>query len=196
MKTVIVSKATLFSTLFTRDMLVELAVSAKFYSKEAAEEMADKPLNKPSKTMADLAAPRLRTALEQKFSQSASKDAYNAGNMEWELESAPEPEVKPEPKPAPDLDINDAGKNAKGKKTASKLTGAYVVAKKASSPSITGGDTGKWEIWQHIWTCRSFEEYFAKAPAKAQKKSGTIITAASEMSYAVRSGFVQPVVAG
>ncbi len=55
-----------------------------------------------------------------------------------------------------------------------------------------GGDAGMWEIWQHIWNCTSFEDYFAKCPAKGIKSGGkgSAISASSEMNYAVRSGFI------
>lgn len=197
MNTVLVSKDSLFSNLFDCHMLIELAVSAKFYSKEAATDMAYKPLSKPSKVLEGLVCPRIRTALVQKFSQSTYKDSFNAGTMTWDLESAPSPKPEAKAPEAPEMDISSAGKNSKGTKRASKLSGAYVVSKRTKVGGPTnGGDEGMYEIWKHIWNCLSFEEYFAKAPAKAQKKSGTIITAAGEMNYAVRSGFVTPVVAG
>jgi hypothetical protein len=181
-KTLSVTRDAILSADFTRDMLVELAVAHCGYAANTANELADKTLSKPSKLMAGLDCQKLRTVLCQKLEQVAG---FTDGKFTHTF-------VCLKADPEPDLDINAAGKNTGGAARSSKLSGAYYVAKKSTSASVSGGDEGKWAIWQHIWNCSSFEEYFAKCPPKSTKKSGTIISAASEMNYAVRTGMIVP----
>lgn len=194
MQTRAVTQAELFSANFTRAMLIELAVGCGFYSQEASEKLADQNLSKPSKTMAGLDCPKLRTILDKKLHDAPEDDFghYKTGEMDYDFNCLP------------DLDIGNAGKNTKRerkekpegdtKPRATKLTGAYEIVKQTKSGTATnGGDEGMYEIWKHVWECRSFEEYFAVCPKKAVKRSGTVVTAASEIGYALRSGFIRQI---
>lgn len=188
MQEVTITKSALFSAAFTRDMLLEVAVKLCGYSMEAAVKLADSKLAKPSKLMAGLEAAKLRTVLDQKLSQSPDEEygeLYRTEALTWEFECLP------------DLDIGNAGRNTKrntggatGAKRASKLSGAYEVVKKAGNAEA---DEGKWAIWQYVWNCVSFEEYFAHAPAKSVTKTGRVISASSEIQWAVKSGWIKPI---
>jgi hypothetical protein len=192
MQTRSVTQSALFSTAFTRDMLIELAVGCQFYSAEAATKLADQQLSKPSKTMANLDCAKLRTVLDKKLHDAAEEDFghYKTGEMDFDFNCLP------------DLDIGNAGRNTKRERKAadpsapkvarSTLAGGYQVAKRPASPSVNGGDEGKWEIWQHVWNCVSFEEYFAAAPAKAvTTKTGRVVTASSCIHWALKSGWIK-----
>lgn len=187
MQTRSVTQSALFSAAFTRDMLIELAVGCEFYTLEAATKLADATLSKPSKTMANLDCAKLRTVLDKKL-HDAPEDQfghYKTGEMDFDFQCLP------------DLDIGRAGANTK-RQTAdkgdkaprqpkSKLSGAYRTVKKAGNAEA---DAGKWEIWQHVWNCASFEEFFAAAPVKAVTKTGRVITASSEINWALKSGWI------
>lgn len=67
MKTILVTKDALLSTIFNRDMLIELAVGTGAYELKGATQMADAKLSKPSKLIAGLDCPKLRTTLIQKL---------------------------------------------------------------------------------------------------------------------------------
>jgi len=76
-------------------------------------------------------------------------------------------------------------------KTRSKLTGAYTVLKRGLQAPA---DSPKWEIWTPIYECTTFEEVFAKAPAKVVKGK-TIATPATELAWALKKGWIAPVTA-
>lgn len=99
------------------------------------------------------------------------------------------------PDEAPADDISKAGANktrtSGTRKTSGALKGAYRVAKQGLKCTVEQ-DPEKYALWQHVWNSTSFEQYFAAAPAKAITKTGRIITAASEMAWAVKSGWVVP----
>lgn len=180
-KTITVTRDTILTADVTRAMLIELATRQCGYAGNIAAELADKTLSKPSALLKKLDCQKLRTVLIQKLEQVAG---FNEGKFTFAFTC-----LKADPD---DMDIGKAGANNGGsRKTSSKLTGEYHVARRTTNESSNGGDAGKWEIWEHIWNCTTFEEFFAKAPAKAQKKSGTIITPASEMNYAIRSGMIK-----
>jgi len=191
MQAIIITKDTLFSESVTCAMLREMAVKLFSMSDEAVEKLMAEPLTKGTKHMKELTCAKLRTILATKLGNSADDEygeLWRKGELEVEFDHLP------------DLDISKAGANTKrgGATTtprASKLTGEYHITKhtKQGGPTM-GGDEGMWLIWQHIWNCTTFEDYFAKAPAKGVKSGGkgSTISAASEMAYAVRSGFVKP----
>lgn len=72
------------------------------------------------------------------------------------------------------------------------LTGAYHVAKRPGTKSTEASDPAKWEIWQHIWGCRTFEEFYKNAPEKASRSSGKPITRQSELNWALKQGWIVP----
>jgi hypothetical protein len=192
MQTRSVTQSAIFSAEFTRAMLVELAVGCGFYTEEAANKLANQDLSKPSKTMASLDCAKLRTVLDKKLHDAAEEDFghYKTGEMDYDFNCLP------------DLDIGNAGKNTKRERKAadpsqpkapkSKLAGAYNIVKKAGNAEA---DAGKWEIWSHIWSCSSFEEFFAQCPAKAMTKTGRVVTASSEIQWAIKSGWIAQVAA-
>lgn len=191
MQIVTVTKAAIFSEAFTIAMLTEVGVRYLGMSDEAVAKTATATLAKPSKTMANVSYAKLRTVIATKLGNHPDyNDTFNEGKLELEFDCLP------------DLDIGKAGANRRTRKAsaadgttpkrttgATPRTGAYKVAKRAGSAEA---DPGKWEIWQHVWTCTSFEEFFAKAPAKGVTKTGRVITASSEMSWAIKSGWIVP----
>lgn len=189
MQVLTVTKDFIFSTNCTLEMLTELATHKDYVamSQEWVKKMAESKLQNgstkrgaKSSATGDLPYAKLRTVLVQKLQDSPTVgDVFKAGNMQFEFASLP------------DLDMGNAGANRQraSRTTTSTLTGAYRVAKnnlKATEQS----DPGKWAIWQHVWACKTFEEYFAKAPKKGTTKTGRVITAASEMRWAVNKGWV------
>jgi hypothetical protein len=184
-------------------MLMELAQHAFVgYSAEAAEKLAAQQLKGgtrgngrtgkgASEGVADLQAPKLRNCVVNKLQDSADVgDTFKTGSMEFEFNCLE------------DLDMGTAGANKT--KRASKpraasavgeMTGNYTIVKRTGLKASAETDSGKWEIWQHVWACNSFEEFFAKAPAKGTTKTGRIITARSEIKWAMLSGWIKPTVA-
>jgi hypothetical protein len=185
MQTVSVTRTALFSVEFTRAMLIELAVGCKFYTVEAAIKLADQTLAKAGKTMAALDCAKLRTILDKKLTDAPDDQFghYKTGEMDYDFECLA------------DLDIGKAGANTKRggasapRKSSSKLAGAYTVVKKSG---VAEKDEGKWAIWQHVWSCTTFEEFFAKAPTKSVTKTDRVISAASEINWAIKSGWIAP----
>lgn len=176
-----VTRDYLLAATTTRAMLIELAVETGAFTPAGAQQMADATMRKPSKLVANLDCPKLRTSLIQKFEVMYPEFTTNGFVYNPVAEAEPE------------MDIGKAGANNKRKATASKLTGEYEVVKKAGNAEA---DEGKWAIWQHVWACTSFEDYFAKAPAKSVTKTNRVITAASEIGWALKSGWIKPVVKG
>ena len=205
----LVSHDTLFSADITREMLIELAVDAYGYTKAAAEKLASQalrtkvaqesngtePRGRNRESSADLECAKLRTILDQK----AHADdfpyghAYVTGTWKYEFQCLPDVKPAPKAKAEPDLDISKAGANTRKGGARSKLTGAYEIVKR-SGPTAES-DPAKWEIWQHVWANTSFEAFFKAAPAKGLTKTGRLITAASEIQWAVKSGWIKPVAA-
>ena len=195
MQIVTVTKSALFSEAFTFAMLTEVAVRYLGMSDEAVAKTATATLAKASKTVANVSYAKLRTVIATKLGNHPDyNDTFNSGELQLEFDCLP------------DLDISKAGANKRTRKTApageattkrapagrTPRTGAYKVAKRSGSMET---DAGKWEIWQHVWSCSSFEEYFTKSPAKGVTKTGRVITAASEMGWAIKSGWIVPEVA-
>lgn len=190
MQAIIITRNDILSETVTLDMLREICTKYLDMSAEAVAKTAEQTLNKPSKLMATLSFAKLRTIVDKKLTDSPADELgelYASGKLELEFDCLP------------DLDIGNAGKNTKRERKATadgapkaprtKLSGAYDVTKKAGNSEA---DEGKWEIWQHVWSCTSFEEYFAKAPAKAVTKTGRVVTASSEIQWAVKCGWITP----
>lgn len=200
-----VTKTRILSTDFTMPMLRELAVRYLGMSDEAVTQTANAKLSKGSQDLKNLSYAKLRTVILTKMDNGFAK-----ANPTWEADGVveldfeclnPQPEQEPTPEQEPAFGANKgakATKEPKGKKEpafkgAVPRKGKYKVANKPASPSVTGNDAEKWKIWQHVWDCTSFEEYFAKAPAKGQKATGSMISASGEMSYALKMGWIVPV---
>lgn len=193
MQIVKVTQAAIFSEAVTLPMLAELAELVGM-SMEQFTSARDGKLSKASKGMDKLTFGKLRTIVAKKLHDSTDFGAtFAEGSLEVEfacLADLPEP------------DINNAGKNkstatgqrsrATGGKAA--LKGAYVVVKNGLKCNAEK-DPEKFAMWQHVWNCTSFEEFFKVAPAKAVTATGRIITASSEIQWAVKSGWIKPVAA-
>lgn len=168
----------------TAEMLQELATHKDFGAMQQ-EEVAK--LQKVTNKKDTLPQQKLRSVLVGHLTNSNNVgEVFKAGNMQFEFNCLP------------DLDINAAGQNKAKRKastagsgTATELKGNYVVVKQGVK-CTEETDPGKWAIWQHVWACNSFEEYFQKAPKKAVTRTGRVITAASEMRWAVKSKWVKP----
>jgi hypothetical protein len=186
MQAIIVTKTAILTEAVTCAMLREMAVKLFAYSEEAVDKLMSQDLSKPSKLMAGLTCTKLRTVLMKKLDDSTDDEygqLWRDGALEVEFDHLPDL----------DLDIGKAGANTKkaGGAKRSKLAGVYHIGKKPTSASVLGGDAGKWEIWEHIWNCTSFEEYFQKAPTKAlTTKTNRLITPSMEMNWAVKCGWV------
>ena len=188
MQIILTTKSAIFSDAFTCAMLTELAVTYLGYSAEAAAELATKSASKASKDLAKLDCQKLRTICVQKLEQSADYgDTFKSNELELEYTCLA------------DLDMGNAGKNTRrsggGRKAATgDLTGAYTVAKRGLKCTAEQ-DPGKFALWQIIWESVSFEQVFAFADKKYITKTGRIITPASELRWAVKSGWIVPVAA-
>jgi len=201
MQIVKISSAFIFSAACTKEMLFELAQHAFVgYSLEATEKLASQQLSKSSggkggksAGVGDLPMGKLRTCVVNKLDNNPDvADVFKSGEMEFEFNCMP------------DLDMGTAGANKSKRQqsgpraTASKgtMTGAYTTGpKKCGLKATAETDEGKHSIWQHVFACSTFEEYFQKAPAKAVTKTGRVITAYSEMQWAIKSGWIAPVAA-
>lgn len=91
-------------------------------------------------------------------------------------------------------DIGNAGKNNKaGRRATTKWHGAYEVVKDGRRAGSTDEDS---EIFNALYTCSSFEEFFAKAPAKevlrGKKHENRVNTANASVGYAVKNGWIKP----
>lgn len=189
----------IFSNDCTFEMLKELALHKDFValSEAAVEKLASQPLKNGSQkkgnkshASGDMPFAKLRTIIVQKLQDSPQQgEVFKAGNMQFEFVHLQD--VK-------EQDINAAGANkakqgTSQRATSTELKGNYKVVKTNGLKATAETDPGKWTIWQHVWSCSSFEEYFSKAPKKAVTRTGRIITASSEMRWAVKCGWIVPV---
>jgi hypothetical protein len=186
-----VTRDFIFSDECTLEMLMEIATHGDYLGQSPAwvEKLAKQQLSKGStgnghprrNGSGELPYAKLRTVIVQKLQDSPTQGAvFKDGNMQVEFPFLP------------DLDIGKAGAQRASRGASATLVGPYVVVKRGvkCTPET---DASKYEIWQHVWACKSFEEYFAKAPKKGVTKTGRIITAASEMRWAVKCGWIKPV---
>lgn len=189
MQIVNVTAQYIFSAQCTLQVLTEIATKYCGYSAEAVSKLAKQPLKQASNGnggksngVGNLEAPKLRTVVVQKLQDSTDYGAtFKTNELQLEIDCLAEP------------DINSAGANkAKtARKTSTKLAGEYVVVKKGLKCDETS-DPEKFKIWKHIWESNSFEQYFENAPKKGVTKTQRVITAASEMGWAVKCGWVVP----
>lgn len=203
-----VTQDRILSDAFTLAMLRELAERYLGMSPDAVTKLANAKLAKAGKGVDMLAYAKLRTAILTKMA-----NGFSTENPSWpddgivELDFAcldPKEEPKGEQAageeqpadadPAFGANTRQRGHSTKSNKAAPAhkgavpRTGEYEVVKKAGNAET---DEGKWAIWEHVWACGSFEEYFAKAPAKSVTKTGRVITASSEIGWALKSGWIK-----
>lgn len=181
---ILVTKSFILSADCTLAMLTEVALKCLHCSQAAIDKLAGQTLKGASADVAKLEHAKLRTVILTKFGHDNCEYGakFAAGELYVTMDHLPDLE----------LDMNQAGANTKkaSAKRASKLAGRYVVVKARDM----SGDAGKQEIWQHVWNCTSFEEFFSKAPAKAfTTKTNRMITAASEIQWALKSGWIAAV---
>lgn len=201
MQTVHVTANFIFSQACTMAHLQELALSNFVgLTQVAVDKLAAQQLKqtsggtgrKGSAGVGDLPYAKLRTVIVNKLQNNPDINEVFAtpSGMEFEFAHMPDP-----------MDMGTAGQNKSKRQSGPRATsavgamvGAYVVVKQGvkCTPET---DPGKHAIWQHVWACDSFEQYFATAPAKGVTKTGRVITARSEMQWAVKSGWVKPVAA-
>lgn len=183
----------------TPEMVVQLALGLGC-SQVYVDKLLSQKLNGASKSRGhkgvgidQLPDAKLRTIVLQKLQQPndlVSEFSQPDHAFEYEFHGASFPDETPEP------DINAAGankrqRNAAAPNRAGVQQGRYKVAKRGLKCTVEQ-DPEKFALWQHVWNCTSFEEYYAKAPKKAVTRTGRIITAASEMAWAIKSGWVVP----
>lgn len=183
MQPIIVTKDSLFSEAVTCAMLREMASKLFQMSDEAIEKSASEPLTKGTKHMKELTCAKLRTILATKLANSPDDEfgqLWRNGELEVEFDHLP------------DLDIGKAGANTKRGGAAgtrpTKLVGEYHVVKKSGTADK---DPGKWAIWEHVWACSSFEDFFKAAPAKSTTATNRVISASSEIQWALKSGWIK-----
>lgn len=189
-----VTASFIFSKDCTYEMLQELALHKDFgaMSQDAVSKLAKQVLKKGSNgtgakqaASGDLPNAKLRTVLVQKLQDSPTQgEVFKAGNMQFEFAHLQDP----------DIGKAGANKQQKARQPSGKLSGAYVVVKQGVK-CTADSDPGKDAIWQHVWSSKTFEEYFEKAPKKGVTKTGRVITATSEILWAVKSKWIKPVVA-
>lgn len=190
MRKLTVTKALILSEEMTLEMLCEFAIGALHCTQAACDKYASQSLKNASPDVAKLSYAKLRTVILTKLGGDACEHGafFAAGELVWEFQCLADAEYDPEV----ELDMSAAGANTKkaGARRTSKLSGAYEVVKMRDM----SGDEGKQAIWQWIWTCDTFEDFFAKAPAKSfTSKTNRQISAASEIGWALKSGWIRQV---
>lgn len=194
MQIIKINHTNLMSEVVTCDMVVEIATMIGM-TQEQIETAAKQDLRNASKSVAKLTCAKLRTIVNKKLQDSQEYgDMFKGTGVEIEFACLPDLEIEP--------DINTAGKNkstpsgqrsgATGGKAA--MVGPYTVVKCGLKCNVDT-DPEKYAMWQFVWSCKSFEEFFAKAPKKAITRTGRIISASSEISWALKSGWIKPVAA-
>lgn len=191
MQVIKITHDNLMSEEVTCPMVEELAVMVEMSAEQIAVAIKQ-DLRNASKNVAKLSCGKLRTIVNKRLADSVDYgDAFKTGGLEVEFECLPDLEVEP--------DISSAGKNkstatgARSKATGGKFAGAYIITPKgiATLAAVEKSDPGRWEIVQHILAARSTEDFYKLSPAKAVKKVGSMTSAATELNYSVRSGWVQ-----
>lgn len=177
MQTITINEAFINSAECTFEMLREVALHKDYaaLTQEQFDALAKKPNGKKDTLPNSMLRKELVKILKHADTQSA---VFNDGKMEFEMQHLPDP-----------LAQLAANKSA-GRKDTVALKGAYVVKNSNALKCTAESDPGKWSIWQHVWACKSFEEYFAKAPKKATTRTDRLITASSEIRWALKCGWI------
>lgn len=182
-----VTSGFIFSNECTLEMLTEIAIHKDYVgmTQAAVTKLSLQTLNKASggnghprqNGVGDLQYAKLRTVIVNKLQDSQEQgEVFKAGTMQFEFKCLPDTDA---PKQEP-----------KARKQTQELTGPYYVAKQGVKCTAET-DPGKWAIWQHVWACHSFEEFFLKAPKAQVTRTGRYVTARSEMRWAVERGWVK-----
>ena len=176
-QTMRVTRDSLFSEALAAAQLAELLAMLGYQESQVVKIMNAR-LRKASRDMEHLSHNAARTTACKKLEEHQQwASSFKAGELDLLFKTLPDPEP--------------AASTARTNKSRSKLAGPYYVAKKPNSSSATGGDAGKWEIWQHVWACNTFEEFFAKAPQKATTSAtNRLITPAMEIRWALKQGWI------
>jgi hypothetical protein len=73
--------------------------------------------------------------------------------------------------------------------------GSYTIDRRAGI-RCAEEDPGRWRIWQHIWECRTFQDYHSKAPWETVTQTPRCkphrVTRKMEMVYCLAMGYVIP----
>lgn len=200
-----IAYADFFNAQVVTTTMVEQVAKALGMTEEAIAKLKAQKLAKASGNgrrgsngTADLPDAKLRTVVGTKLANKNDLvDGWQQGSVfEMEFHGPEFPDEQPEP------DINSAGANNARKQRASAKPGtvggivqkgAYVVVNCKGLKCTAESDPEKFALWQHVWNSKTFEEYYANAPKKAVTRTNRIITAASEMAWALKSGWVKPV---
>lgn len=191
------------ATVVTPAMVVQIAkalgMSEEAITKLQAQKLAKASGGKGGRSngAADLPDGKLRTVVATKLANKNDLvDGWSQESFfEMEFHGPDFPDEQPEP------DINAAGANNARKQRASakpgnvggvQQKGHYVVVNCKGLKCTAESDPEKFNLWQHVWNSKTFEEYYANAPKKAVTRTQRIITAASEMAWAIKSGWVRP----
>lgn len=177
MQTITINEAFINSNECTFEMLLEVATHKDYgaISLQDFEKLAAKPNGKKDTLPNSMLRKELIKILKHAETQSA---AFNEGNMQFEMQHLPDPLAA--------LATNKAS----GRKETVALKGAYKVVNCNALKCTEATDPGKFSIWKHVWACNTFEQYFAVAPKKATTNTGRLITASSEIRWAVQRGWI------
>lgn len=190
------------ATVVTPEMVVQLAkglgLSDDYVAKMQAQDLKKASGGKGGRSngAGDCVDAKLRTIVLKKLQEPNDLvTGFAAGtSFEFEFNGPSFPDEQPEP------DISSAGANNARKQRASAKPGnVNGVVQKGNYRVVKQGlkctaeqDPEKYALWQHVWNSGSFEAFYANAPKKAVTRTGRIITAASEMAWAIKSGWVVP----
>lgn len=179
-----------------KQLALGLGLTQAYIDKMLASKLAKgaKGSGSRSNGSGDLPDSKLRTVVLQKLQHAndlVSKFSDPQDAFEYEFTGPEFPDEQAEP------DINAAGQNKRQRNTAAPnrsgvQQGAYRVAKRGLKCTAEQ-DPEKFALWQFIWNSGTFEQYYKDAPKKAVTRTGRIITAASEMAWAIKSGWIVPV---
>jgi hypothetical protein len=192
MQIIKITHASLMSEVVTVEMVAELALFVGMSAEQIMVASAQ-VLRGASKSVAQLTVGKLRTMVNKKLCDSIDLgELFKNGELEVEFTCLPDEEVE-------ELDIAKAGKNkstASGKRSTAtggigELKGSYTVVTRKGLKCTIDTDPEKTALWDFVWNCNTFEQYFATAPKKAITRTGRIITASSEIRWAVKSGWIK-----
>jgi hypothetical protein len=187
------------ATIVLPEMVVQLAAglgcTPEYIAKLQAQKLAKASGGKGGRSngAGDLPDGKLRTVVLQKLQQPNDIVSGFAQGCSFEYEF--HGEMFPDEKPAPD--INAAGQNNRKQRAprgnGAAQQGAYKVVNRNGLKCTAESDPEKFALWQFIFNCNTFEQYYAQAPKKAVTRTNRIITAASEMGWAIKCGWIVPV---
>lgn len=180
MQIVNVTNDLLLNPACSADMLRELLTTTLGYSDEAAEKIMAQTLSKAGGVMKTLAHNQARTVIMKKLQDHPELgESYTSGKLRVQFQCLATPE---EPKTAQQQEKKSGAPRSS---TTGSLRGAYWVKKQRNID-----DAGQKEVYDALWSCRSFEEFYAKAPAKSVTRTGRAVTSVNVMGYAIKMGWI------